>query len=99
MKGIPASDYTTELTAQAYLKVTYEGETLTIASKIADKKDGDVKESNVRSLADVATAAYNDRSDVQDTVKYQFSDGEGAYSPYTTKQLEEIAKYIPAQQE
>ena len=99
MKGIPASDYTTELTAQAYLKVTYEGETLTIASKIADKKDGDVKESNVRSLADVATAAYNDRSDVQDEVKYQFSDGEGAYSPYTTTQLEEIAKYIPAKQE
>ena len=100
MTGIPASDYATELTANGYLKVTYaDGDVAELTANLAEAKDGDVKATNVRSLADVATAAYNDRSDVQDEVKYQFSDGEGAYSPYTTTQLEEIAKYIPAKQE
>ncbi len=94
MKGIPASDYETELTANGYLKVTYaDGDVVELAAKIAEKKDGDAKASNVRSLADVATAAYNDRKATQEgDYKYAV---EGGFSPYTSAQLEEIAKYMP----
>ena len=94
MTGIPSTDYETELTAQAYIQVKYaDGEELTISSNLADKKDGDTKETNVRSLADVATAAYNDRQATKEG-DYKYSDGEGKYSPYTLDQLAEIAKYI-----
>ena len=97
MTGIPASDYETELTAQAYIKVQYEdGEVVSINSALAEEENGDVKASNVRSLADVAKAAYEDRSDVQEN-EYQYEDGKGKYSPYTQAQLTEIAKYFPAE--
>lgn len=96
MMGIPASDYKTELTAQAYIKVEYaDGDVVTISSKLAEKEAGDEKESNVRSLADVATSAYNDRQATQEG-DYQYDDGNGQYSPYTQAQLTEIEKYIPA---
>ncbi len=96
MKGIPEADYTTELIAQAYLKVTYaDGDEATISSLLADKKAGDVKESNVRSLADVATAAYNDRQATEGGL-YLYEISEGSYSPYTAEQLAELVKYIPA---
>ena len=99
MTGIPASDYETELTAQAYVKITYaNGETITISSKLADVKDGDAKASNVRSLADVATAAYNDRKAAQEG-DYKNVTEDGDYSPYTQAQLEEIYKYIPSSTE
>lgn len=89
MTGIPESDYETELTAQAYIKVNGE----TIYSNLADVKDGDTKASNVRSLADVAVAAYNDRNATQEgDYKYAVDD---EFSPYTAKQLEIIAKYMP----
>ena len=89
MTGIPESDYETELTAQAYIKVNGE----TIHSNLADVKDGDTKASNVRSLADVAVAAYNDRNATKEgDYKYAVDD---EFSPYTAKQLEEIAKYMP----
>ena len=89
MTGIPESDYETELTAQAYIKVNGE----TIYSNLADVKDGDTKASNVRSLADVAVAAYNDRNATQEgDYKYAIDD---EFSPYTAKQLEIIAKYMP----
>lgn len=97
MTGIPASDYETELTAQAYIKVQYEdGDVVSINSALAEEENGDVKASNVRSLADVAKAAFEDRSDVQEN-EYQYEDGEGKYSPYTQAQLTEIAKYLPAE--
>lgn len=97
MTGIPSTDYETELTAQAYIKVQYEdGDVVSINSALAEEKNGDVKASNVRSLADVAKAAYEDRSDVQEN-EYQYEDGEGKYSPYTQAQLTEIAKYLPAE--
>lgn len=96
MKGIPETDYTTDLTAQAYLKVTYaDGDVATISSLIAEKKAGDVKESNIRSLADVATAAYNDRQATEGGI-YLYEISEGSYSPYTAEQLAELVKYIPA---
>lgn len=99
MMGIPASDYETELTAQAYIKVEYaDGDVVTISSKLAEKEANDEKESNVRSLADVAKAAFNDRSE-QQVNEYQFADGEGKFSPYTQAQLTEIAKYIPTTEE
>ena len=97
MTGIPSTDYETELTAQAYIKVQYEdGDVVSINSALAEEENGDVKASNVRSLADVAKAAYEDRSDVQEN-EYQYEDGEGKYSPYTQAQLTEIAKYLPAE--
>ena len=96
MKNIPEADYETELTANAYLKVTYaDGDVLTLNAKIAEAQEGDAKASNVRSLADVATAAYNDRSATQEGY-YLYSDDNGKYSPYTAEQLAEIVKYIPA---
>ena len=98
MKGIPSTDYSTELEANAYIKVTFaDGEVLTFAAKVADKKAGDVKESNVRSLADVAVAAYNDRSATKEG-DYQYVDENGKYSPYTMEQLAEIAKYMPVEE-
>ena len=94
MTKIPENNYTTELTAQGYIKVTYaDGDTTTLLCKIADKKDGDVKESNVRSLADVAKAAYNDRATVADE-KYKYEVADGSFSPYTKAQLDELAKYF-----
>ena len=94
MTGIPASDYTTELTANGYLKVTYaDGDVVELAANLAEMEEDDVKASNVRSLADVATAAYNDRNATQEG-DYKYSDGNGQYSPYTTEQLAEIAKYM-----
>lgn len=92
MTKIPENNYTTELTAQGYIKVTYaDGDTTTLLCKIADKKDGDVKESNVRSLADVAKAAYNDRTTVADE-KYKYEVADGSFSPYTKAQLDELTK-------
>ena len=92
MTKIPENNYTTELTAQGYIKVTYaDGDTTTLLCKIADKKDGDVKESNVRSLADVAKAAYNDRTTVADE-KYKYEVADGSFSPYTKAQLNELTK-------
>ncbi len=92
MTKIPESYYKTALTAQGYIKVTYtDGDTATLLCKIADKKDGDVKESNVRSLADVAKAAYNDRATVADE-KYKYEVADGSFSPYTKAQLDELAK-------
>ena len=94
MTGIPASDYTTELTANGYLKVTYaDGDVVELAANLAEMEEDDVKASNVRSLADVATAAYNDRNATQEG-DYKYSDGNGQYSLYTTEQLAEIAKYM-----
>ena len=94
MTGIPASDYTTELTANGYLKVTYaDGDVVELAANLAEMEEDDVKASNVRSLTDVATAAYNDRSATQEG-DYKYSDGNGQYSLYTTAQLAEIAKYM-----
>ena len=94
MTGIPASDYATELTANGYLKVTYaDGDVAELTANLAEAKDGDVKATNVRSLADVATAAYNDRQATQ-AGDYKYSDGNGMYSPYTAAQLAEIAKYM-----
>lgn len=94
MTKIPESYYKTALTAQGYIKVTYaDGDTVTILCKIADKKEGDVKESNVRSLADVAKAAYNDRTTVADE-KYKYEVADGSFSPYTKAQLDELAKYF-----
>ena len=84
------------MTANAYLKVTYaDGDGLTLNAQIAEAQEGDAKASNVRSLADVATAAYNDRSATQEGY-YLYSDDNGKYSPYTAEQLAEIVKYIPA---
>ena len=95
MTGIPASDYTTELTANGYLKVTYaDGDVVELAANLAEMEEDDVKASNVRSLADVATAAYNDRNATQEG-DYKYSDGNGQYSLYTMEQLAEIAKYMP----
>lgn len=92
MTKIPENNYTTELTAQGYIKVTYaDGDTATLLCKIVDKKDGDVKESNVRSLADVAKAAYNDRTTVADE-KYKYEVADGSFSPYTKAQLDELTK-------
>jgi hypothetical protein len=94
MTGIPDTDYATELTAQAYVKVTFaDGGVLEIASKLAEANEGDEKATNVRSLADVAKAAYNDRQAAQDD-DYKYEDGNGQYSPYTAAQLAEIAKYV-----
>ena len=94
MTGIPASDYTTELTANGYLKVTYaDGDVVELAANLAEMKEDDVKASNVRSLTDVATAAYNDRNATQEG-DYKYSDGNGQYSLYTTEQLAAIAKYM-----
>lgn len=99
MMGIPESDYETELTANGYLKVTYaDGDVVELAAKLAETKEGDVKASNVRSLADVAAAAYADRSATQ-SGDYEHSDGNGQYSPYTMEQLAEIVRYIPTQKE
>ena len=95
MTGIPASDYTTELTANGYLKVTYaDGDVVELAANLAEMEEDDVKASNVRSLTDVATAAYNDRNATQEG-DYKYSDGNGQYSLYTMEQLAEIAKYMP----
>ena len=92
MTGIPASDYTTELTANGYLKVTYaDGDVVELAANLAEMEEDDVKASNVRSLTDVATAAYNDRNATQEG-DYKYSDGNGQYSLYTAEQLAEIAK-------
>ena len=94
MTGIPASDYTTELTANGYLKVTYaDGDVVELAANLAEMEEDDVKASNVRSLTDVATAAYNDRNATQEG-DYKYSDGNGQYSLYTMEQLAEIAKYM-----
>ena len=94
MTGIPASDYTTELTANGYLKVTYaDGDVVELAANLAEMEEDDVKASNVRSLTDVATAAYNDRNATQEG-DYKYSDGNGQYSLYTAEQLAEIAKYM-----
>ena len=94
MTGIPASDYTTELTANGYLKVTYaDGDVVELAANLAEMEEDDVKASNVRSLTDVATAAYNDRNATQEGA-YKYSDGNGQYSLYTAEQLAEIAKYM-----
>ena len=82
------------MTANGYLKVTYaDGDVAELTANLAEAKDGDVKATNVRSLADVATAAYNDRHATQ-AVDYKYSDGNGMYSPYTAAQLAEIAKYM-----
>ena len=95
MTGIPESDYTTELTANGYLKITYaDGDVVELAANLAEMKEDDVKASNVRSLTDVATAAYNDRNATQEG-DYKYSDGNGQYSLYTMEQLAEIAKYMP----
>ena len=95
MTGIPESDYTTELTANGYLKITYaDGDVVELAANLAEMKEDDVKASNVRSLTDVATAAYNDRKATQEG-DYKYSDGNGQYSLYTMEQLAEIAKYMP----
>ena len=94
MTGIPESDYTTELTANGYLKVTYaDGDVVELAANLAEMEEDDVKASNVRSLTDVATAAYNDRNATQEG-DYKYSDGNGQYSLYTAEQLAEIAKYM-----
>ena len=94
MTGIPASDYTTELTANGYLKVTYaDGDVVELAANLAEMEEDDVKASNVRSLTDVATAAYNDRNATQEG-DYKYSDGNGQYSLYTAEQLAAIAKYM-----
>lgn len=94
MTKIPENNYTTELTATGYIKVVYtDGDIATLSCKIADKKGGDVKESNVRSLADVAKAAYNDRTTVADE-KYKYEVADGSFSPYTKAQLDELAKYF-----
>ena len=94
MTGIPESDYTTELTANGYLKVTYaDGDVVELAANLAEMEEDDVKASNVRSLTDVATAAYNDRNATQEG-DYKYSDGNGQYSLYTMEQLAEIAKYM-----
>ena len=94
MTKIPENNYTTELTATGYIKVVYtDGDIATLLCKIADKKGGDVKESNVRSLADVAKAAYNDRTTVADE-KYKYEVADGSFSPYTKAQLDELAKYF-----
>ena len=99
MTGIPASDYTTELTANGYLKVTYaDGDVVELAANLAEMEEDDVKASNVRSLTDVATAAYNDRNATQEG-DYKYSDGNGQYSLYTMEQLAEIAKYMPKEGE
>jgi hypothetical protein len=95
MTGIPATDYATELTAQAWVKVTYaDGETATVNSNLAEKKTEGEKATNVRSLQDVAVLAYNDRQATKEG-EYQYEDGNGQYSPYTSAQLQEIAKYLP----
>ena len=94
MTKIPENNYTTELTATGYIRVVYaDGDTATLSCKIADKKDGDVKESNVRSLSDVAKAAYNDRTTVADE-KHKYDVADGSFSPYTKAQLDELAKYF-----
>ena len=94
MTKIPESNYSTALTAQGYIKVTYaDGDVATISCKLADKKASDEKESNVRSLADVAKAAYNDRTTVADE-KYKYEVADGSFSPYTKAQLDELAKYF-----
>ena len=94
MTKIPENNYTTELTATGYIKVVYtDGDIATLSCKIADKKGGDVKESNVRSLADVAKAAYNDRATVADE-KYKYEVADGSFSPYMKAQLDELAKYF-----
>lgn len=94
MTKIPENNYTTELTATGYIKVVYtDGDIATLSCKIADKKGGDVKESNVRSLADVAKAAYNDRTTIADE-KYKYEVADGSFSPYTKAQLDELAKYF-----
>ena len=94
MTKIPENNYTTELTATGYIRVVYaDGDAATLSCKIADKKDGDVKESNVRSLSDVAKAAYNDRTTVADE-KHKYDVADGSFSPYTKAQLDELAKYF-----
>ena len=94
MTEIPSDNYSTELTAQGYIKITYsDGDVATLNCKLADKKEGDIQESNVRSLSDVASEAYNDRSDIQNE-KYPYEIASGEYSPYTVEQIEEFSKYI-----
>ena len=76
------------------MKVTYaDGDVVELAANLAEMEEDDVKASNVRSLTDVATAAYNDRNATQEG-DYKYSDGNGQYSLYTAEQLAEIAKYM-----
>lgn len=95
MTGIPESDYTTEFTAIGYISVKYtDGDTVKVSCALADAKDGDTKATNVRSLADVAKSAYEDRNATQTADKYKYVTTDGDYSAYTQTQLETIAKYF-----
>ena len=94
MTKIPETNYETDLTARAYITVTYaDGESATIECQIAERKEGDTKDSNVRSLAEVAEEAYNDRKTSEEGI-YKYLTNDGNYSRYTSTQLTEIEKYF-----
>ena len=93
MTGIPATDYDTDITAVAYIRIgkkTYKG-------LAAERKDGDTQDSNVRSLAFVAEGAYNLRSETQQGNFQYYIEADGNYSWMSAEDLQSLKQYFQAE--
>ena len=90
--------YTLEYVGIGYMSICLDEENDVWATVVYASFYGNDIKNNTRTVAEVAEAAVNDRQSVRDDIcwKYEINDGNenGAWSPYTPEQIENLKKYF-----